>query len=64
MANPLDRDINKVLRKGRAPEAWKRPGTKVQILDQSGSAGEAGPVGQAGKPPGTQGMNKPAMSNK
>jgi hypothetical protein len=61
MANPLDRKIESVLRKGREPEAWKRPGAKrdnQNVTDQRGTTGE-GPIGESGKPPGGPGMNRP-----
>ena len=59
MANPLDREIDAVLRKGREPESWKRPAQKREnLLDQRGVTGQ-GPVGESGKPPGGTGMNRP-----
>ncbi len=59
MANPLDREINAALRKGREPEAWKRPGAKRENLtDQRGSTGQ-GPAGQSSNPPEGSGMNRP-----
>jgi hypothetical protein len=59
MANPLDREIEKALRKGREPEAWKRRGTKREnTLDQGNVTGQ-GPTGESGKPPGGTGMNRP-----
>jgi hypothetical protein len=57
MANPLDREIEAALRKGREPESWKRP-KRENLTDQSGTTGQ-GPTGQSGKPPGGQGMNRP-----
>ena len=60
MANPLDREIEKALRKGREPESWKRTGAKREkVIDQGGPPAQ-GPVGEAGKPPSGQGMNRPA----
>ena len=59
MANPLDREIEAALRRGRQPESWKRRGAKGEnVVDQKGVAGE-GPVGESGKPPGGTGMNRP-----
>jgi len=59
MANPLDKEIERALRKGRPPEAWKRPGAKREnVTNQGGTTGE-GPIGESGKPPGGTGMNRP-----
>jgi hypothetical protein len=59
MANPLDREIERALRKGREPEAWKRRGQKREnVVDQSGDAGQ-GPGGGSNKPPQGTGMNRP-----
>ncbi|HZX94236.1 MAG TPA: hypothetical protein VFE90_06945 [Myxococcales bacterium] len=59
MANPLDREIDRVLRKGREPDSWKRPGARrEELLDQRG-VNTRGPVGESGKPPGGTGMNRP-----
>jgi hypothetical protein len=59
MANPLDRDIESVLRKGREPESWKRPSPKREnLLDQRNVTGQ-GPAGESGKPPAGTGMNRP-----
>ena len=62
MANPLDREIDAVLRKGRQPESWRRPGAKRENPnDQRGTTGQ-GPTGESGKPPGGDGMNRPGHS--
>ena len=62
MANPLDREIDAVLRKGRQPESWRRPGAKRENLtDQRGTTGQ-GPAGESGKPPDGAGMNRPGHS--
>ena len=59
MANPLDREIDAALRKGREPESWKRPGAKREnLIDQRGTTTQ-GPIGESGKPPGGTGMNRP-----
>ena len=59
MANPLDREIDAALRKGREPESWKRPGAKREnLIDQRGTTTQ-GPVGESGKPPSGTGMNRP-----
>jgi hypothetical protein len=59
MANPLDREIDATLRKGREPESWKRPGAKREnLIDQRGTPASR-PVGESGKPPGGTGMNRP-----
>jgi hypothetical protein len=59
MANPLDREIDRALRKGREPEAWKRRGPKREkVLDQGNVSGQ-GPSGETGKPPAGTGMNRP-----
>ncbi len=61
MANPLDREIERALRKGREPESWKRPGAKREnVTDQGGAAGQ-GPAGESGKPPQGSGMNRPGQ---
>ncbi len=59
MANPLDREIDAVLRKGRQPESWKRPGAKRENPTEQGGATGQGPTGESGKPPGGTGMNRP-----
>ncbi|HET7788951.1 MAG TPA: hypothetical protein VFL36_23460 [Myxococcales bacterium] len=59
MANPLEREIEKALRKGREPESWKRPGQKRENLTDQGGVTGQGPVGGSGKPPGGAGMNRP-----
>ena len=57
MANPLDKEIEAALRKGREPESWKRRGSKREnVTDQRDVTG---PVGESGKPPGETGMNRP-----
>ena len=58
MANPLDREIERALRKGREPESWKRRGQKRENVIDQGNSGSQGPVG-AGKPPQGTGMNRP-----
>jgi len=59
MANPLDREIEAALRKGRQPESWKRPGAKRgNVTDQKDVTGQ-GPTGESGKPPSGTGMNRP-----
>jgi len=59
MANPLDREIEAALRKGREPESWKRRGTKREnVVDQGDVTGQ-GPTGGSGKPPQGTGMNRP-----
>lgn len=59
MANPLDREIEAVLRKGRTPESWKRPGAKRDNPTNQKDVTGQGPSGEAGKPPGGTGMNRP-----
>ena len=59
MANPLDREIEAALRKGREPESWKRPAAKRgNLTDQRGTPAQ-GPAGESGKPQGGTGMNRP-----
>jgi hypothetical protein len=59
MANPLDREIEAALRKGRAPESWKRRGTKRDNAGDQGNVTDERPTGQSGKPPRGTGMNRP-----
>jgi len=59
MANPLDREIEAVLRKGRQPESWKRRGTKRETVIDQGGATTQNPTGESGKPPRGSGMNRP-----
>ena len=59
MANPLDKEIERALRKGREPVAWKRPGSKHQNPTDPPDVTGQGPVGESGKPPGGTGMNRP-----
>ncbi len=60
MANPLDREIEAILRKGREPQSWRRPGAKRENQPaQGGDAGGQGPAGESGKPPGGAGLNRP-----
>jgi len=57
MANPLDREIERALRKGREPEAWKRRGAKKEnVIDQRGDTGQAR---TGNKAPENSGMNRP-----
>jgi hypothetical protein len=62
MANPLDREIEAALRKGREPESWKRRGTKRDNVVDQGGGTDQGPTGQSGKPPRGTGMNRPGHS--
>jgi hypothetical protein len=57
MANPLDREIEAALRKGREPESWKRRGAKRENPQAQDDTGK-GPVGESGKPPAGTGMNR------
>jgi hypothetical protein len=59
MANPLDREIEAVLRKGRQPESWKRRGAKRGNVPDQRDVTDQGPAGESGKPPGGTGMNRP-----
>ena len=59
MANPLDREIERALRKGREPESWKRRGQKRENVIDQGESGGQGPTGESGKPPQGTGMNRP-----
>ena len=59
MANPLDKEIDAVLRKGQKPESWKRPGAKREIVPGQGGAGGKTPTDESGKPPAATGMNRP-----
>ncbi len=59
MANPLDREIERALRKGREPESWKRRGGKREDVIEQGNATGQAPTGEAGKPPQGTGMNRP-----
>ncbi len=60
MANPLDREIEAALRKGREPESWKRRGgaKREDLTNQREITGQ-GPVGESGEPPADTGMNRP-----
>jgi hypothetical protein len=75
MANPLDREITKVLRKGRTPDTWRRPvrhgtggnrpgqesGGQPQPMEQSTPVGQAStpPVGPPSAPPMGRGPHRP-----
>ena len=59
MANPLDKEIERALRKGREPEAWKRPGAKRENTQDQRDTTAQGPTGESGKPPAGTGMNRP-----
>jgi len=58
MANPLDREIQRALRKGREPEAWKRPGSKREPAPKQDVTGPR-PIGESGKLPSGTGRNRP-----
>lgn len=60
MANPLDREIEAALRKGREPESWKRRGRKRDPAPDKDIT-EQGPTGESGKPPGGGGANRPGQ---
>jgi hypothetical protein len=59
MANPLDKEIERALRKGREPESWKRTGAKRENPPDPGGTTGQGPTGESGKPPQGSGMNRP-----
>ncbi|HYV65096.1 MAG TPA: hypothetical protein VE964_02570 [Myxococcales bacterium] len=59
MANPLDREIEAALHRGREPESWKRRGTKRENVVEQREVTTQGPVGESAKPPRGTGMDRP-----
>ena len=59
MANPLDREIEAVLRKGRDPQSWRKPGGKREKIIEQQDGTRPGPTSESGKPAAGTGMNRP-----
>ena len=51
MANPLDREIEAALHKGREPESWKRPRAKRENAAEQRDVTGQGPTTESAKQP-------------